>query len=99
MNDQEFTIQEFCVRLQTVRDFAYAHYSGEVRELIKCKAPSQDQAEYLLDGLLDFCGEERFLNLFKDTCRHLLSLYPSMVQEYVQLYHTQYEEPDDICNV
>lgn len=100
MSNQDPTIKDLCVRLQAVRDFAYTQYSNEVKHLLTNKSPSQTQAEHLLDGLLDFCGEERFLKLFKEVCRHLLPSYPSTVQAYIQLYHTQYEEPsDDLRNV
>lgn len=100
MSNQAPDIKELCVRLQAVRDFAYAQYSDEVKHLLTNKSPLQSQAEPLLDGLLDFCGEERFLKLFKEVCRHLLPSYPSTVQAYIQLYRAQYEElSDDICNV
>lgn len=100
MSNQAPDIKELCVRLQAVRDYAYAQYSDEVKHLLTNKSPLQSQAEPLLDGLLDFCGEERFLKLFKEVCRHLLPSYPSTVQAYIQLYRAQYEElSDDICNV
>lgn len=100
MSNQDSTIKELCVRLQAVRDFAYRYYSEEVKCLLADASPSQTQVEHLMDGLLDFCGEERFLLLFKEICRHLLPSLPSTVQEYIQLYRTQYEElSDDICNV
>lgn len=100
MSNQAPDIKDLCVRLQAVRDFAYTQYSDEVRHLLTNKSPSQNQAEHLLDGLLDFCGEERFLKLFKEVCQHLLPSHPSAVQEYIHLYRTQYEElSDDICNV
>ena len=100
MSNQDATIKDLCVRLQAVRDFAYAQYSEEVKCLLADTSPTQKQAEHLMDGLLDFCDEERFLKLLKEVCRYLLPLYPSTVQEYIQLYRTQYEElSDDICNV
>ena len=100
MSNQAPDIKELCVRLQAVRDFAYAQYSEEVECLLADASPSQNQVEHLMDGLLDFCGEERFLLLFKEICLHLLPSHPSTVQEYIHLYRTQYEElSDDICNV
>lgn len=100
MNDQDATTKDLYVRLQAIRDFAYAQYSEEVKCLLADTSPSQKQVELVMDGLLDFCGEERFLVLFKEVCRHLLPSHPSIVQEYIQLYRTQYEElSDDICNV
>lgn len=100
MSNQVPDIKDLCVRLQAVRDFAYIQYSEEVKCLLADAKPTQKQVEQLMDGLLDFCGEERFLKLFKEVCRHLLPSYPSTVQAYIQLYHTQYEKPsDDLCNV
>lgn len=72
MNNQDPTIKDLCVRLQAVRDFAYIQYSEEVKCLLADATPTQKQVEQLMDGLLDFCGEERFLKLFKEVCRHLL---------------------------
>lgn len=99
-DDVSSSISEIMVQLKAVRDFAYTYYSGEVQGLRNGKVISGSEAEHLLDNLLDFCGEDRFLSLFKDICQQLLSTHPALIRDYIQLYCTIYEGGnDDICDV
>ena len=35
---------------------------------------------------LDFCGDDAFLELFKDVCRHYFDIYSKMIAYQVNLY-------------
>ena len=39
-----------------------------------------------LDRMLDFCGDDAVLGLFKDVCRHYFNIYPAMIANQVNLY-------------
>ena len=77
---------------QQIYDHAYKVYTDAVNSMVSVLLPDERQVEQLLDGLLDFCDDNRFLKLYKKLCRHVYALYPHLVTEYVQLYHSEYEE-------
>ena len=77
---------------QQIYDHAYKVYTDAVNSMVSVLLPYERQVEQLLDGLLDFCDDNRFLKLYKKLCRHVYALYPHLVTEYVQLYHSEYEE-------
>ena len=79
-------------KLQQIYDNAFSIYTDAVNSLIASKKPSEHEAERILDGLLDFCGDIRFLDLFKRLCRYIYPMYPLLVTDYVDLYDLQYEK-------
>ena len=79
-------------KLQQIYDNAYTIYTDAVNSLIAVEKPSEHEVERILDGLLDFCWDIRFLDLFKRLCRYIYPMYPLLVTDYVHLYDLQYEE-------
>lgn len=79
-------------KLQQIYDNAYTIYTDAVNSLIAAEKPSEHEVERILDGLLDFCWDIRFLDLFKRLCRYIYPMYPHLVTDYVHFYSSQYEE-------
>lgn len=79
-------------KLQQIYDNAFSIYTDAVNSLIASKKPIEHEAERILDGLLDFCGDIRFLDLFKRLCRYIYSIYSLLVTDYLHWYILQYEE-------
>ena len=52
------------------------------------RAGSRDTAhiERTLDGLLDFCGHEPVLAMYKELCRHYGAFDPTAAADYVNAY-------------
>ncbi|MBQ7960192.1 MAG: hypothetical protein IJ285_03140 [Clostridia bacterium] len=48
-----------------------------------------------MDGLLDFCDDECFLQLYKRLCRYVYDTFPQMVGEHINLFRMQFEEKED----
>ncbi len=85
--------QELCKMLQEVQkltDAAYQQYSMMANRICKGAIPSEENVEQVLDGLLDFCNEERFVVLYKNICRTVLIQYPQLVQDHIRLFLEQY---------
>ncbi len=61
-------------------------YSKEVENIIERKTKDQQTIERCLDGMLDFCGDEKMLALFKKLCRYYLAINETAVIEYVNIY-------------
>ena len=47
---------------------------------------AKERIERIMDGLLDFCDDEKFLALYKDLCRHVYNQYPQLVGEHINLF-------------
>ena len=51
--------------------------------------------EEIMDGLLDYGDDERFLSLYKKICRHIYHDHPKLVGEHVSLFRMIFEEKED----
>lgn len=96
MTDKEALYKETASLVKTgqmIYERAYSDYSARVASVLK-EQPSQKQAEKLLDGLLDFCSDERFRILFRQVCQHTYKYYPGCVIEYIKIYRDHMEESE-----
>jgi hypothetical protein len=50
------------------------------------RVASLREVEYTLDRMLDFCGDDAVLGLFKDICRHYFDIYPEMIAYQINSY-------------
>ena len=76
---------------QQIYDHAYKVYTDAVNSMVSVLLPDERQVEQLLDGLLTFCDDKRFTELYKRLCRHIFAIYPNLAENYIQLYHSKYE--------
>ncbi len=72
-------------RLQSLNRQAVREYTPVVESILRCSRDIR-QIEHTLDGLLDFCGYDPALVLFKTLCRHYWEIDPLATTGYVQLY-------------
>ncbi len=89
MRDDE--LEKIILHLQTVRDLAYEHYSKAVYSMMKNDNADKSEVEYLMDGLLDFCDEKRFVDIYIKLAKHFFYKYPKTVTSHVKLYLSYYE--------
>ncbi len=54
------------------------------------------QIERTLDGLLDFCGDDAILMLYRRLCRHYWSIDPVATARYVQFYRQMWDAKPEI---
>jgi len=85
-------LEETIRALNRLRDSAFAQYSTLVDSVLRDEISDQRQLERIMDGLLDFCDEERFLQIYKKLCRHIFYRYPQLVGEHVALFRAQFED-------
>ena len=79
-------------KIQRIHNSAYRLSREAVDSMIQSSRPSERQIKHVLVQLLDFCGDIRFLELFKTLCRYAYCRYPHLVADYITFYHSQYEE-------
>ncbi len=89
MRDDE--LEKIILHLQVVRNYSYEHYSKAVDSMMKNGNAKEYEVEYLMDGLLDFCDEKRFVDIYIELAKHFFYKYPKMVTSHVKLYLTYYE--------
>ena len=77
--------------LNQLRNQAYRHYSSLISLILRNEISSEHQLERIMDGLLDFCDEQRFLKLYKELCRHIFDRYPQLVGEHISIYRSLFE--------
>ena len=88
------TIGESYVQLS---EMAYEQYKPVAQDLCSRIAP-EDETEYTLDRMLDFCGSEKVLDLFKMICRKYIFIYPEMISSEIQAYREMYDNNEDEYN-
>ena len=88
-------IDEVVKRIKGLYDLAYTQYSHAVDEVISGRLTDEKQIEHILDGILDFGDDLRFLKLSKKLCRHIYNQYPQLVGDFVSMYRMLFEEKGD----
>ena len=66
------------------------------KELIRLQDLTMEfDGERILDGIIDFGDDLRFLELSKRLCRHIYYEYPQLVGSFVHMYRALFEEKED----
>ena len=88
-------IDEVVKRIKRLYDLAYTQYSHAVDEVISGRLTDEKQIEHILDGIIDFGDDLRFLELSKRLCCHIYYEYPQLVGSFVHMYRALFEEKED----
>ena len=88
-------IKETVLQISRLNDIAYEQYKTAVDLVLSDRMTVPHEIEKLMDGMLDFCENKRFLNLYKKLCRHIYNRYPKLVGEHINLFRLQFEEKYD----
>jgi len=83
--------------LQAVNQQAVREYTPVVETILRSRSRDARHIERTLDGLLDFCGYEPALQLYKELCRYYFPINPAVTAEYVYAYREMWdsEEKED----
>lgn len=85
MDNTVDTIKEMALQLKKINEIAYNQYKSIVSDLCS-RIATLIEVEYTLDRMLDFCGDDAVLGLFKDICRHYFDIYPEMIAYQINSY-------------
>lgn len=88
-------LSEMLTRFEEHKKVIYDHYVRLVASVMSGHISAENEIERVMDGLIDFGDDERFLALYKHLCRHVFHAYPKMVSEHVNLFRLQFEENDE----
>ena len=88
-------IKETVGQISELYDLAFVQYSHAVDEVLAGRLTDEKQIEHILDGIIDFGDDLRFLNLSKKLCRHIYYQYPQLVGEFVHMFRAMFEGKED----
>ena len=74
---------------RSVRDLqqrAAQQYQPVVDEILRTDNRDAAHIERTLDGLLDFCGHESVLAMYRQLCRHYFAIDPAATADYIHIY-------------
>ena len=77
--------------IKSLFEAAYEHYRPLTENLCGRLAP-EAEVEYVLDRMLDVCGTDKMLGLFKRICRRYYDIYPEMIVSEIQMYRESYDD-------
>ncbi len=92
----EQTVMGICDKIGELREQALAEYTPIVETLLHTGSRDVSHIERTLDGLLDFCGDESVLQLYRQLCRHYFAIDPAAAAAYVNAYREMYDAESDI---
>jgi len=70
---------------------AVTEYTPIVDSILNSRSRDKKRIEHTLDGLLDFCGDDGALALFKKLCRYYYEIDPVAASEYVLVYRDMWD--------
>ena len=82
--------------MQRLQHQAAELYLPIVEDLLRSCSRDVAAIEHTLDGLLDFCGHEPILQLFKKLCRHYWAIDPAATANYIQAYRENWDSDKEI---
>lgn len=90
-NSMLASIRDVAEGINKLRDAAYKQYSVLIDQVLANQITEERKLEQIMDGLCDFCDEERFIELYRSLCRHIYYQYPLLVGEHVAMFRTLFE--------
>jgi hypothetical protein len=66
-----------------------------VAEILRSGSRDAAQIERTLDGLLDFCGDESVLAMYRQLCRHYWAIDPTATTHCVDAYRDYWGPEED----
>lgn len=78
-------LSKLVIQFKQINEMAYIQYKLMAYDLCSRIAPISE-VEYTLDRMLDFCGCDEVLSLFKKICKHYYEIYPEMITFEINSY-------------
>ena len=78
----------------SVRDLqqqAAQAYLPVVDDILRTGSRDSQHIEHTLDRLLDFCGHEPVLKMYKQLCRHYWTIDPAATAYYINAYREYWD--------
>ena len=77
--------------LRDLQEQAAQQYKPVVDGILRTRSRDIRHIEHTLDGLLDFCGHEPVLRMYKKLCRHYWDIDPAATADYINAYREYWD--------
>lgn len=87
-------IQPILKLAESLRDIqrqAAQQYQPVVDDILHTRSRDTEYIEHTLDRLLDFCGDETVLQMYRKLCRHYWDIDPAATAYYVNAYREYWD--------
>ena len=84
--DDMQAIRTLAGSMRDLQGQAAQQYLPIVDDILRTRSRDTQHIEHTLDGLLDFCGHEPVLQLYKKLCRHYWDIDPAATADYINAY-------------
>jgi hypothetical protein len=98
MNDYDellSSVKELAVGLQALHRLAVEQLTPVVEGILRSRSRDVRHIEQTLDRLLDHCGYDPALLLYRRLCRHYWEIDPVATVGYVNAYRELWDTPDE----
>lgn len=85
LNKGNDDLSKLVAQIEHINELAYIQYKPIAYDLCG-RIASSDEVEHILDRMLDFCGCDEILKLFKQICKHYYEIYPEMIAYEINSY-------------
>jgi len=89
------SIRGLASSLHVIHQKAVREYTPVVEAILRSPIPDTRHIECALDGLLDFCGYEPALHLYKKLCRHYYYINPIATAQYIDAYRELWDSDQE----
>jgi len=88
-------IEELAIAMQQLASQAVQQYSPEVDLIISSECKDDKRIEHLLEGMLEFCFDEKMLLLYKKLCRYYFSFNPELTAYHINAYREMWDDENN----
>jgi hypothetical protein len=82
--------------LRELQQQAAEQYEPVVDGILLTRSRDTQHIEHTLDRLLDFCGDERVLRMYKQLCRHYWTIDPVATADYINAYREYWDSDGQV---
>lgn len=98
MSEYDALYQAISALAEDMRDIqkrAAREYEPVVDDILRTRSRDIHHIEHTLDGLLDFCGFDPVLKMYKQLCRHYWDIDPVAAAGYVNAYREGWDSDEE----
>jgi len=92
--DDMQVFSKFAESLRDIQRQAAQQYQPVVDDILRPRSCDTEHIEHTLDRLLDFCGDEAVLQMYKKLCRHYWDIDPVATAYYVNAYREYWDSEE-----
>lgn len=86
------SITELAKSQETFGKQAFDAYKEPVEHILRTNSKDTEAIERLLEGMLEFCFNDKILLLYRKLCRHFFDIDPQATVYYVYAYRDRWDE-------